>query len=400
MIYWVIAGVCASLLLGFGLHGWLRGKAVEVKESDENRRIRDSLTRQEAAFRREVDLLTLELKARERLLDQTRNAFQSGYVNGRRWLAHFISEADKAMDEVVQVQLRGKRRDVQNDGTEVARLQAERRMLKERLSFLEYQLSSYKEYFPFLEDYENSILDEAVQLQHLAERPNPMLTLLSGDEIKTLPIVERDQLALDRYLRSGLTPAAVASLYDRYVAYLYERDGWEVRFQPITAGVKGLPQDLICVKGETIHIVHTRCWAANKFIHEKHIIQLYGTVQMLAIRLSEDRLFAPKIVARFITNTRLSDLAKQAAARLKVEVKENFKLNANFPVIKCSVDDRTRERSYYLPFDDEYDSIPVETRRGECYVRTVKEAEQLGFRRANLLPVSSASGSSGTSSVH
>ncbi|MFO1436417.1 MAG: hypothetical protein U1F34_08780 [Gammaproteobacteria bacterium] len=400
MDYWIAAGISACALLGFGLHGWLRGKAVEVKESDENRRIRDSLTRQEAAFRREVDLLTLELKARERLLDQTRHAFQSGYVNGRRWLAHFISEADKAMDEVVQVQLRGKRRDVQDDGSEVARLQAERRMLKERLNFLEYQLGSYKEYFPFLEDYENSILDEAVQLQaHAGERVNPMLKLLSSEEIKTLPVVERDQLALDRYLRSGLTPAAVAALYDRYVAYLYERDGWEVRFQPVTSGVKGLPQDLICVKGETIHIVHTRCWAANKLIHEKHIIQLYGTVQMLAIRLSEDRLFAPKIVARFITNTKLSDLAKQAAARLKVEVKENFKLNANFPVIKCSVDDRTRERSYYLPFDEEYDSIPVETRRGECYVRTVKEAEQLGFRRANLLPVPGG-GASGSSSVH
>jgi hypothetical protein len=67
-------------------------------------------------------------------------------------------------------------------------------------------------------------------------------------------------------------------------------------------------------------------------------------------------------------------------------VKENFRLNVNFPVIKCRVDERTRERLYHLPFDDQYDHVRVEPRRGECYARTVQEAEKLGFRRANFLP--------------
>jgi hypothetical protein len=393
MNYWIIAAIAASIVGGFFLHGWARGRSVQVKENEENRRIRESLVRQEAAFKREMDLLTLELKARERLLEQTKAAFQGGYVNGRRWLSKFISEADKAMDDVVAVQLRGKRRDLQAGDMELARTQAERRMLKERLNYLEYQLSSYKEYFPFLEDYENSIMDEAVQLQpHLSQQAHPMLKLLSNEELTRLPVVEREQLALDRYMRSGLTPAAIAALYDRYIAYLYERDGWEVRFQPVAAQVRGLPQDLICIKGETVHIVHTRCWASNKVIHERHIIHLHGTVQMLAIRLSEDRLFTPRIIARFITNTQLSDLARQAAQRLNVEVKENFKLNANFPVIKCSVNEHTRERNYYMPFDDDYDSVPVETQRGDCYARTVQEAEQLGFRRANMLTITPPGG--------
>lgn len=387
MYPWGLVAIAFFVLLCVCIYAWVRGKAVEVKESDENRRTRESLARQEAAFRREFDLLALELKARERLLDQTRQSFQEGYINGRRWLTHLVAEADKAMDDVVAVQLRGRRRDVQSGDVELARVQAERRMLKDRLKYLEYQLASYKEYFPFLEDYENTILNEAVQLlPHAQELRDPVQRLLSSDEYRQLSSVERDQLALDRFMRQGLTPAAIGMLYDRYIGYLYEREGWEVRYQPVAAGVKGLSQDLICCKGDVIHVVHARCWASDKLIHERHILNLHGTVEMLSIRLSEDKLFPPKIVPRFITNTRLSDLAREAAARLKVEVKENFRLNVNFPVIKCRIDERTRERLYHLPFDDLYDDVRVEPRRGECYARTVQEAEKLGFRRANFLP--------------
>ena len=42
---------------------------------------------------------------------------------------------------------------------------AERRKYKEQAKFLEYQLRSLKEYFPFLEEYEEVILDEAVPLE-------------------------------------------------------------------------------------------------------------------------------------------------------------------------------------------------------------------------------------------
>lgn len=40
------------------------------------------------------------------------------------------------------------------------------------------------------------------------------------------------------------------------------------------------------------------------------------------------------------------------------------------------------ERIYHLPFDQQYDTTVVEPDRGECFVATVAEAEQLGFRRA------------------
>ena len=40
------------------------------------------------------------------------------------------------------------------------------------------------------------------------------------------------------------------------------------------------------------------------------------------------------------------------------------------------------EMIYHLPFDQMYDRVVIEPEKGECYVKTVAEAEQKGFRRA------------------
>ena len=39
-------------------------------------------------------------------------------------------------------------------------------------------------------------------------------------------------------------------------------------------------------------------------------------------------------------------------------------------------------RIYHLPFDQQYDSTIVEKERSECFVQTVSEAEERGYRRA------------------
>jgi len=50
--------------------------------------------------------------------------------------------------------------------------------------------------------------------------------------------------------------------------------------------------------------------------------------------------------------------------------------------VKCNVSRRTGEKIYHLPFDQQYDRTLVEEDRDEYYVETVREAEELGFRRA------------------
>jgi hypothetical protein len=171
-------------------------------------------------------------------------------------------------------------------------------------------------------------------------------------------------------------------MYERYVGHLYERDGWLVDYEGIVKGLDDLGRDLICTKGTDVHIVQLKCWAREKLIHEKHIFQLFGTTQLYLMNKNNNGLFPMNVQPTFITSTRLSDVAKNAANWLKITIKEDFPLDKSFPMIKCNINQGTGERIYHLPFDQQYDRTKIITTAGEMYARTVAEAENAGFRRA------------------
>ena len=284
--------------------------------------------------------------------------------------------------------MRDKERPAYKAAEEVTVARAERRLYKERVKFLEYQLASLKEYFPFLEEYEDIILDEAVALgagdTNLAnlEESDPVLRFVSKTDYERLSPGERNQLALNRYLNGNLGPAAIGRLYERYLGYLYECDGWQVEYHGIVKGLEDLGRDLICSKGNEIKIIQAKCWSSAKLIHEKHIFQLFGTTQLYLMNRVKYELFAPSISARFVTTTALSPVARQAAEWLKIEVEEQRPLSKAFPMIKCNINQTTKEKIYHLPFDQQYDRTKIIPEFGELYVSTTEDAERKGFRRA------------------
>lgn len=86
------------------------------------------------------------------------------------------------------------------------------------------------------------------------------------------------------------------------------------------------------------------------------------------------------MIPKLITTADVSDKAKRVAKVLGVMIEKTpFK---PYPSVKCNVSRRTGEKIYHLPFDQQYDSILIEEERMECYVKTVAEAETLGFRHA------------------
>ena len=87
-----------------------------------------------------------------------------------------------------------------------------------------------------------------------------------------------------------------------------------------------------------------------------------------------------KIKGVFVTSTNLSEVAREFANELGVEVKEGFPFK-KYPSIKCNVAKATKEKIYHLPIDQQYDKTII-CDKDECYVETVAEAEALGFRRA------------------
>jgi hypothetical protein len=105
-------------------------------------------------------------------------------------------------------------------------------------------------------------------------------------------------------------------MYERYLGYLYERDGWKVLYNGAIKGYEDFGRDLICVKKNKVEIVQAKCWAKEKVIREKHIFQLFGTTIHYRKEHPNVELFPV-----FICTTKLSPEAQEVAEALKVKVK-------------------------------------------------------------------------------
>jgi len=250
--------------------------------------------------------------------------------------------------------------------------------LRRRMKLAEYVAALYEFHFPWLEEFcdVEAELDYVVSVDREEPRGDPASRFLSKDERAALSTAERNQLALERYLHSRQTPWQLGRDYERYVGYLREQAGWAVTYHGIVKGFEDLGRDVLAERDGTIEVIQCKRWAQHKLIHEKHVFQLFGT--MVAAQIENP---GKKVTGTFTTTTALSDRAREFARLLEIAVEEKFLL-ADYPRIKCNIARRGGERIYHLPFDQQYDATAVESGRGELYVATCAEAEQLGFRRA------------------
>jgi hypothetical protein len=249
----------------------------------------------------------------------------------------------------------------------------------------EYLLAYYEALFPFLVELKT---DDAVE-----EEPGDALFALTtegdGDpasrwltaaEYRKLPSAAKYQLALDRYWSKRKTRWEIGRDYERYIGYLYEIDGFTVRYQGILEGFSDFGRDLIATKGGRTEVVQCKYWAEHRIVHEKHVFQLLGTAMAYQMEHPNEA-----VSAVFVTSTSLSERARVFAQQLNELmpfVVRDTEPRAEYPCIKCNVSRRTGERIYHLPFDQQYDAVVIEEERLERFASTVAEAEALGFRRA------------------
>lgn len=245
----------------------------------------------------------------------------------------------------------------------------------------QYIIAYYETYFPFLLEIKGELLDELAASEILQEytqeeRSDRVTWYVSKEEYRTYSTVKKNQLALDRYWERRLSNKGIGNLYERYVGFLYEMDGYEVEYKGILSGLEDLGRDLIASKNNEIIVVQCKYWSEFKMIHENHIFQFFGTTYKY--KTDNPR---KKVNACFYTKTVLSELARKFAEDFDIKLVENFRLK-RYPCIKCNIGRQTGEKIYHLPFDQQYDHTKIEKSRGEFYTMTVDEAESQGFRRA------------------
>lgn len=327
-----------------------------------------------------------QIQDRASFLESMLNTKDSPVIQNRQWLMGLFAELTKLRDDVLVETLRTKRNPAIKASEKLAEVQAEKRTLLERAKQLEYQLKTYEEYFPFLVDYQLEILNDEIKpaddmdlvKDSKGEDPDIVRKYISADEYKSLTSAQRNQLALDRYLSGNLSKLELGRLYERYIGYTYEQKGYSVEYTGIEKGLEDLGQDLICTKGMSTIVIQAKCWSQTKLIREKHILQLFATTLLRKIGSNPER----EYTSILITSTKLSDVAKTVAQALGVQYKEEVPLDKGYPLIKCNINQTTKEKIYHLPFDQMYDKVKIEPQLGEHYVATTKEAEAKGFRRA------------------
>lgn len=243
----------------------------------------------------------------------------------------------------------------------------------EKIKGAEYQLAYLLELYPALQDVIDAEFKELdISYSDITEY-DPVLKYLEKDEWQKLTDTERNQLALDRYIESRQKSKwQIGRDYELYCGYCYEQKGYSVDYYGSYHGLEDLGRDLIIKLGDEVRIVQCKYWSQSKQIHENHIMQLYGSVIEYNL---ENNTNAAGIL---LTNTVLSDKAKEFAKVLGITFKEHHSLG-EFPRIKCNIG--VEGKIYHLPFDQQYDSTIIKG-KDEFMALTVLEAENAGFRRA------------------
>lgn len=319
---------------------------------------------------------------------------------GFPWLAKAFSEYSILQDNIIANWLEKKPHPAVRSAEILRIVSQEKTKAQREFRISKYLLEMYESLFPFLIEFRGEDLDDYIRVQlgkYYKERDpqDEVLAYTTEGERKTLTKQEIFQRALDRYWQKKKSPWELGRDYERYIGYIYEKEGYLVYYQGIIEGLEDLGRDLIAKKGNDIAVIQCKYWAQHKTIHEKHICQLFGTTlkywiehqKSLGSNIKGQKELFPDLIQKkiikgiFVTSTCLSKTAHEFADALGIIIKENFPFQ-KYPSIKCNVSYSTGEKIYHLPFDQQYNRTTIEEERNELYVETVAEAERLGFRRA------------------
>lgn len=297
-------------------------------------------------------------------------------------LARLYADFFALVDQETEDYLRSKPRPSIKGAEDAKQLSREKRLIQKQCKLLEHQLLVYENLFPWLEEFKELSIDDAVLISSFSAKENEdeydtLRSWLSPIEYQNLPSAEKYQLALDRYNSRNKTNWEIGRDFERYIGYTYESRGLSVCYTGATLRFEDMGRDLIVAMDDgSLLVIQCKRYAHNKVLHEKHVFQLFGSITLLQIQNPHKT-----VHGLLVCTCALSDIAKECAQKLNIAFREFVPVNAH-PQIKCNISRSSGEKIYHLPFDQQYDRVLIEPGKGEFFASTVKEAEAAGFRRA------------------
>lgn len=246
----------------------------------------------------------------------------------------------------------------------------------------EYLLAIYPELRAYRED------DAYLQYMQEEEQRCNIINWISDAEYSKLSEIEREQLAVDRYIenyKNKWTSWEKGRNYEIYVAYMLFNDksilddGYDIIQEGLNKKLEDKGRDIIATHRKTGQVLIVQCknWSEHSIIRENVIFQLYGSYMQWLV--DNHKNLTDDVVPCLYYTCDLSPVAEECARMLKVKC---VKLPmGKFPAIKCNVNKNTNQLIYHLPFDRHYDLVKINA-KGKGYKFSIAEAIKEGFRRA------------------
>ena len=194
---------------------------------------------------------------------------------------------------------------------------------------------------------------------------------------------KRYQAELDNYFaKCNDSPSLLGELYERYIGYKLEMQGYSVEYHGIQCKKHHQPDngiDLIGRHGKYTIIVQCKYRTDIDGAFQGGVIRdLFGAWYIYKQDHQNEN-----VSGRFVTTGILSDDADNVAKKLHMRLMGLEYMPKVFPIIKCKTNAGSKAL-YYLPTDSQYDDIMLNLGQGDFYCQTVAEAEAKNFRRVVL----------------
>jgi hypothetical protein len=361
--------------------------AEEIKTKDDLKLIIDDLEQKNTSEKQNLNRLERERDNLKNGIEEQHELFVSIQNKSEKSVSKITSMYSDFLlleYDVIARRLENKTRPAITEGKRIRELKAQSKFhleqYRQMLYKYEYLLNVFPELTNYVDDFDTlKQLDDANTIDDFKEDFDNVQNYLSKEEYFDLDEDFRNQLALDRYLKGNKTSWQVGRDYEMSCGLTYEEKGWDVEYFGMEKRLKDLGRDLIARKGDNVEIIQCKLWKKTKTIHEKHILQLYGTT-IIETMINPD-LFKI-VVPVFITNTSLSETATKFANILGVRI-EKLEMK-EFPRIKCNRgfdENGVETKIYHLPFDQHYDRTKIKLDQG-FFAKNISEATEQGFRRS------------------
>ena len=182
------------------------------------------------------------LDEQEKSVNQLAKERQIGFP----WLAKAYEEFFKLQDKSVIDFLQYKKHSAVSASSIVKEQSRLRREAQKEKKIAQYLVEYYENVAPFLLDLKEEVDIATEQERELLkeyseeELEDATTQFLSKEEYRKLPSVQRNQMALDRFWKRPKSKWLIGRLYERYVGYLYEQEGYNVDYVGIFKGFEDL----------------------------------------------------------------------------------------------------------------------------------------------------------------